>query len=169
MDKLEMLIVQDNGKQSVDWRSLEAISNEGFVSFIQDELFKLHEELVIVSMQAYEYSVLDERYVTVDVIHSYDPDRREIFNEFEFYASNSSYKHTCDFTKLKLLSIIEKMNLELENIADIKQMSEIWGLSESRIKTMCQNGELKAKKLGTTWVVAKNQPNPKKYNLNDKD
>lgn len=56
------------------------------------------------------------------------------------------------------------MNI-LNQIAGISEMAELWGLSESRIKYLCQNGEIEAKKIGKTWVIDKNQDNPKKYNV----
>lgn len=52
----------------------------------------------------------------------------------------------------------------LEQVAGISEMAELWGLSESRIKSLCQNSEIEAKKIGKTWVINKNQCNPKKYN-----
>lgn len=52
----------------------------------------------------------------------------------------------------------------LKHIAGISEMSELWGLSESRIKYLCQNGEIEAKKIGKSWVIVKYQDNPKKYN-----
>lgn len=44
-----------------------------------------------------------------------------------------------------------------------EQASELWDLSPERIKQLCQNGEIEAVKIGNTWIIKKEQPNPKKY------
>ncbi|QNR65282.1 hypothetical protein IAQ67_15355 [Paenibacillus peoriae] len=51
----------------------------------------------------------------------------------------------------------------LKQIMDIKNASEKWGLKPSYIKDLCRlklEQEGKAIKLGNTWVLVKNQPNP---------
>lgn len=69
--------------------------------------------------------------------------------------------------------ILKEQN-ELENkesndvlalIADIEEMSQLWGLSESRIKALCQQGKVAAVKKGTMWILDKRQSNPKKYRI----
>ena len=50
------------------------------------------------------------------------------------------------------------------DIMDTKEASELWGLSPDRIKRLCQTGEIQAKKIGNSWAIFKDQPNPKKYN-----
>lgn len=51
----------------------------------------------------------------------------------------------------------------LENIISAKKAAELWGMSESNVKTLAQEGKIYAKKIGTTWVVDKYQQNPKTY------
>ena len=51
----------------------------------------------------------------------------------------------------------------LDQVAGVKEMSELWGLSESHIKHLCQQKKIIAKNIGRTWIVFKNQPNPSKY------
>jgi hypothetical protein len=48
----------------------------------------------------------------------------------------------------------------LENIMGVQEASESWGLAPSYIKDLCANGKIKAKKIGKTWVIDKNQENP---------
>lgn len=50
----------------------------------------------------------------------------------------------------------------LDNIMGVQEAAKIWGLSPGYIKNLCAEGKIKAKKIGTTWVIDKNQPNPKK-------
>lgn len=50
-----------------------------------------------------------------------------------------------------------------DNILDTKTASELWGLSQDRVKQLCQNGEIEAVKIGNSWAIKKDQPNPKKY------
>lgn len=55
----------------------------------------------------------------------------------------------------------------LDQIMSVQDASKLWGLSPDRVKGMCQNGEVKAVKIGNSWVLDCNQPNPKKYRRND--
>lgn len=50
----------------------------------------------------------------------------------------------------------------LDLIMGVQEASEIWGLAPSYIKDLCAKGEIKAKKIGKTWVIDKNQENPSK-------
>ncbi|HDR6957143.1 MULTISPECIES: hypothetical protein [Bacillus cereus group] len=53
------------------------------------------------------------------------------------------------------------MNSPLEHIMGVKEAGEMWGLSADRVKGLCQSGEVIAKKVGNSWILDKNQPNPK--------
>lgn len=49
----------------------------------------------------------------------------------------------------------------LDQIMGVVEAAELWGLSPDRVKGLCQNGEVQAKKIGNSWVLVKDQPNPK--------
>lgn len=49
----------------------------------------------------------------------------------------------------------------LTNIMGTVEAARLWGYEESSVKKMCQQGKLKAVRIGKTWVLDKNQPNPK--------
>lgn len=49
------------------------------------------------------------------------------------------------------------------SIIDTKTASELWGMSQDRIKHLCSQGEIEAVKVGNSWALYRNQPNPKKY------
>ncbi|KAA0782577.1 hypothetical protein [Bacillus sp. BB56-3] len=53
------------------------------------------------------------------------------------------------------------MHNPLEHIMGVKEAGEMWGLSADRVKGLCQSGAVIAKKIGNSWVLDKNQPNPK--------
>jgi excisionase family DNA binding protein len=48
------------------------------------------------------------------------------------------------------------------NVIGVEEASELWGLSAGYIKNLCAEGKIKAKKIGKTWVLDKNQISPKK-------
>jgi hypothetical protein len=50
----------------------------------------------------------------------------------------------------------------LENVIGVKEASLLWGLEPSYIKNLCAEGKVISKKIGNTWVIDKNQVNPKK-------
>lgn len=53
----------------------------------------------------------------------------------------------------------------LDQIMDTKEAAELWGYSSpDSVKQLCQQGKIKAKKLGKVWIIDKNQPNPKERN-----
>lgn len=53
------------------------------------------------------------------------------------------------------------MNSIMERIMTTEEASELWGLSPVRIKHLCSDGKIIARKRGKTWFVYKDQPNPK--------
>lgn len=52
--------------------------------------------------------------------------------------------------------------MPLDNIMGAEEASKLWGLSPSYIKDLCAKGSIQCKKIGKTWVIDKNQPNPRK-------
>lgn len=48
----------------------------------------------------------------------------------------------------------------LENIIGVEEAAKLWGLSPGYIKNLCAEGKIKAKKIGKTWIIDKNQVNP---------
>ncbi|MEK4529906.1 helix-turn-helix domain-containing protein [Paenibacillus sp. FSL H8-0104] len=53
------------------------------------------------------------------------------------------------------------MDYIMERIMTTEEAAEAWGLSPVRIKHLCSNEKVVARKRGKTWLVYKNQPNPK--------
>lgn len=50
----------------------------------------------------------------------------------------------------------------LDEIMGVEQASKLWGLAPSYVKDLCAKGKVKAVKIGKTWIIDKNQPNPSK-------
>lgn len=53
----------------------------------------------------------------------------------------------------------------LDHIIDVKEASELWGLSPDHVKKLCRDGDVIAKKIGNSWAVLKDQSNPKQRNF----
>lgn len=51
----------------------------------------------------------------------------------------------------------------LDLVMGVSEAAEMWGLGMDRVKRLCQEGEVECKKIGKTWVILKDQHNPKKY------
>lgn len=49
----------------------------------------------------------------------------------------------------------------LERIIGVVEAGEMWGLSPDHVKKLCRDGVVRSKKIGKTWVVDKEQSNPK--------
>lgn len=63
---------------------------------------------------------------------------------------------------------------QLNDIMGVQEASVLWDLSPGYIKNLCADRQIKCKKIGGTWVLAKNQSNPKKadisgFNVDSKD
>jgi len=62
----------------------------------------------------------------------------------------------------RIREMIEQGINPLENIMDAEEAAELWDLSPGYIKNLCASGKVLAKKKGKTWILDKNQSNPKK-------
>lgn len=49
----------------------------------------------------------------------------------------------------------------IDQIMGVDEASERWGLAPGYIKNLCAKNAIQCKKIGKTWVLDKNQPNPK--------
>jgi excisionase family DNA binding protein len=49
----------------------------------------------------------------------------------------------------------------LDRIIGVEEASELWNLSPGYIKNLCAEGKLEARKIGKTWILSKDQKNPK--------
>lgn len=50
----------------------------------------------------------------------------------------------------------------LDEIMGTDEAAKLWGLSAVRVKHLCSQGKVKAKKIGKTWVIDRQQENPRK-------
>lgn len=64
--------------------------------------------------------------------------------------------------KYDLRALLEgvKYDRPLSNVIGVEEASELWNLSAGYIKNLCAEGKIICKKIGKTWVIDKNQPNP---------
>ena len=49
----------------------------------------------------------------------------------------------------------------VERVMGTDEASTLWGLSQQRIKVLCEEGKLESRRIGKHWIINKNQPNPK--------
>lgn len=49
----------------------------------------------------------------------------------------------------------------LDEIMGTEEAAELWGFSQDHIKRLCREGKVLAKPVGKTWILVKDQPNPK--------
>ena len=49
----------------------------------------------------------------------------------------------------------------LEQIMGVDEASELWTLSPGYLKNLCAEEKIQARKVGNTWIILKNQENPK--------
>ena len=63
----------------------------------------------------------------------------------------------------------------LDQIMGVEEAAEVWGYSPGYIKNLCADGKVEARKIGKTWIIAKEQNNPREetnmttVNYNSKD
>jgi hypothetical protein len=49
----------------------------------------------------------------------------------------------------------------LDQVMGVDEASDLWNLSPGHIKNLCAEGKLDARKIGKTWILSKDQKNPK--------
>lgn len=49
----------------------------------------------------------------------------------------------------------------IDGVMGTEEASERWELSQDHIKRLCRDGKVIAKRIGKTWVLERDQPNPK--------
>ena len=52
----------------------------------------------------------------------------------------------------------------LNRVMDTTEAAAIWGLSQQRVKVLCLEGKIKARKMKKEWIIDRNQPSPKMTN-----
>lgn len=50
----------------------------------------------------------------------------------------------------------------LNDIVDVDEAAQMWGLSPYYVKKLCKLGKIESKQIRSTWVILKNQRHPKK-------
>lgn len=48
----------------------------------------------------------------------------------------------------------------LDKIIGVAEAAQLWGLSADRIKALCASGKIISKKIGNSWAILIDQPNP---------
>ena len=49
----------------------------------------------------------------------------------------------------------------LDQIMGVEEASQLWGLTPGHIKNLCNQGKIRARKIAKTWILNKNEPNPR--------
>lgn len=49
----------------------------------------------------------------------------------------------------------------LDQIMGVQEASQLWGLSPDHIKKLCRQRKVISRNIGNTWIIVKDQPNPK--------
>ncbi|KAF6626965.1 helix-turn-helix domain-containing protein [Paenibacillus sp. EKM208P] len=59
----------------------------------------------------------------------------------------------------------QDLNNKIDNLMSqlmtTDEANELWGLNQDYIKRLCSSGVVVARKKGKTWLILKDQPNPK--------
>lgn len=54
----------------------------------------------------------------------------------------------------------------LSQIMGCVEAAELWGLAPAYVKDLCRRGKVKAVCIGRTWVIDRNQSNPRQVTVN---
>ncbi|QQZ64490.1 type I-C CRISPR-associated protein Cas8c/Csd1 (plasmid) [Paenibacillus sonchi] len=98
----------------------------------------------------------------LDYTHKFGPEEMVLLDMFgEIMSSLNLEEFTNDPLGSGYLHSFYTQQNALNDVMGVEEAAELWGLSPGRIKNICAEGKLQARKIGKTWVIAKNQPNPK--------
>lgn len=134
--------VFEEGKPNVSGKYLSRFTNKPALA-----LEKIHKELL-------EYT------------HKFGPEEWHLFELFgEIMAELDLSDFTNESLSSKYLYHYYSQNHELENCIGVDEASALWGLSPGTIKNYCAAGKIVSKKIGNTWIIDRNQENPKTYGV----
>lgn len=130
--------VFEKGKPSISETNWKKYDQRPF-----DVFTKMHKDLM-----DYSHKFGEEEMILIDLFGEIlaDMDESEFTNE--------------PLDRTYLLGYYQQGNV-LNNIIGVNEAAELWNLSPGTIKNYCASGRIKAKKIGQTWVIDKDQPNPK--------
>ncbi|MEW9698013.1 type I-C CRISPR-associated protein Cas8c/Csd1 [Paenibacillus sp. SI8] len=99
----------------------------------------------------------------IQYTHKFGEHEWHLFNMFDEIISNIDFS---EFNNEPLnevyLHSFHSQQHTLHNIMGVEDAAELWGYSNpGTVKNMCAEGKVKATKIGKTWVIDRNQPNPK--------
>jgi len=89
----------------------------------------------------------------------YEIDQPDIL---EIAYSYTNGKAGADQLLAELLQAYKEYGNPLDEIMGTDEAGKLWGLSADHVKKLCADGTVKAVKIGKTWIIDRNQPNPKK-------
>ncbi|MCY7486725.1 helix-turn-helix domain-containing protein [Paenibacillus alvei] len=55
----------------------------------------------------------------------------------------------------------ERAERAIDRVMGTEEAAERWELSQDHIKRLCRDGKVIAKRIGKTWVLERDQSNPK--------
>jgi hypothetical protein len=61
----------------------------------------------------------------------------------------------------KYLHSVSVQRHALRNIMSVEEAAKKWKMSESRVRALCADETIEARKLGKTWIIPKDHPHPK--------
>lgn len=89
----------------------------------------------------------------------YEIDQPDIL---EIAYSYTNGKAGADQLLAELLREYKERGNPLNEVMGTDEAGKLWGLSADHVKKLCADGTVKAVKIGKTWIIDRNQPNPKK-------
>lgn len=86
---------------------------------------------------------------------------------YDEYKNHPSHDYTVTmlegFSGSFATKYLQKVNINpLDQIMSCQEAAELWNLNPDYIRELCNKGKVKAKNIGKTWIIDRNQPNPKK-------
>lgn len=91
----------------------------------------------------------------------FGPDEMQLMDMFgEILADIDDSDFTNEPLNNDYLLHYYKQQHVLESVIGVEEAAELWGLSPGTVKNYCAEGRVFAKKIGKTWVIDKDQPNP---------
>lgn len=97
----------------------------------------------------------------MEYTHKFGESEMELLNFFgEIISSLNKSQFTNEPLNPNYLHAYYTQQNDLNNVIGVDEASKLWGLSAGTIKNYCAEGKVKAKKIGKTWIIDKNQENP---------
>lgn len=126
----------------------------------KDNFIRTGDPLLLALVTYYNFDVLAE------LLESQEELTKRLLHHADSLQEHEKLMQEHEDLMQRLEEFMKRKPLDL--VMGVEEAAPIWDLSPGRIKNICNEGGVPAKKVGQTWIVSKLQPSPKQISRKKK-